>query len=286
MAKTFMQRLAGFIPRRFRRDAALVTAVRLTGPIGFSTPLTPGMTLASSAKTLERAFSVKQAKAVAIIINSPGGSPVQSHLIHQRIRSLADEHKKKVLVFVEDVAASGGYMIATAGDEIFVDPSSIAGSIGVVSASFGFHKLLAKIGIDRRVYTAGEKKMMLDPFQPEDADDVKRLKAAQKEIHALFISLVKERRGKKLKAPDKTLFSGEFWTGADSEKLGLVDGIGELRGTLRSKYGKNVMIKLISPPSGWFGRKVPGIGQEFAGDWAATLISSLEARSLWARYGL
>ncbi len=286
MAKTFMQRLAGFMPRRFRRDAILVTAVRLTGPIGFSTPLTPGMTLASVAKTLERAFSVKQAKAVAIIVNSPGGSPVQSHLIHQRIRSLAEEHKKKVMVFVEDVAASGGYMIAAAGDEIFVDPSSIAGSIGVVSASFGFHKLLAKIGIDRRVYTAGEKKMMLDPFQPEDADDVKRLKAAQKEIHALFISLVKERRGKKLKAPDKTLFSGEFWTGADAEKLGLVDGVGELRGTLRSRYGKNVAIKLVSPPSGWFGRKVPGIGQEFTGDWAATLISSLEARSLWARYGL
>jgi signal peptide peptidase SppA len=286
MAKTFMPRLGNFMPRRFRRDAALVTAVRLTGPIGFSTPLTPGMTLASVAKTLERAFSVKQAKAVALLINSPGGSPVQSHLIHQRIRSLAEEHKKKVLVFVEDVAASGGYMIATAGDEIYVDPSSIAGSIGVVSASFGFHKLLAKIGIDRRVYTAGEKKMMLDPFQPEDADDVKRLKAAQKEIHALFISLVKERRGKKLKAPDKTLFSGEFWTGADAEKLGLVDGIGELRGTLRSKYGKNVAIKLISPPSGWLGRKMPGIGQELAPGWAGSLISAMEARSLWARYGL
>lgn len=286
MAKTFMQRLGSFLPRRFRRDAALVTAVRLTGPIGFSTPLTPGMTLASVAKTLERAFSVKQAKAVAILVNSPGGSPVQSHLIHQRIRSLAEEHKKKVLVFVEDVAASGGYMIATAGDEIFVDPSSIAGSIGVVSASFGFHKLLAKIGVDRRVYTAGEKKMMLDPFQPEDADDVKRLKAAQKEIHALFMSLVKERRGKKLKAPDKTLFSGEFWTGADAEKLGLVDGIGELRGTLRSRYGKNVSIKLLSPPSSWFGRKVPGIGQELVPGWAASLISAMEARSLWARYGL
>jgi len=286
MAKTFLQRLAAFLPRRFRRDAALVTAVRLTGPIGFSTPLTPGMTLASVARTLERAFSVKQAKAVALLINSPGGSPVQSHLIHQRIRSLAEEHKKKVLVFVEDVAASGGYMIAAAGDEIFVDPSSITGSIGVVSASFGFHKLLAKIGIDRRVYTAGEKKMMLDPFQPEDADDVKRLKAAQKEIHALFISLVKERRGKKLKAPDKTLFSGEFWTGNDAEKLGLVDGIGELRSTLRSRYGKTVTIKLIAPPSGWFGRKVPGIGQGLVPDWAATLISAMEARSLWARYGL
>jgi signal peptide peptidase SppA len=244
------------------------------------------MTLASVSKTLERAFSVKQAKAVAIVINSPGGSPVQSHLIFQRIRSLAEEHKKKVFVFVEDVAASGGYMIACAGDEIFADPSSIAGSIGVVSASFGFHKLINKIGIERRVYTAGEKKVMLDPFQPENAEDVKRLKAAQKEIHAMFISLVKERRGKKLKVPDKTLFSGEFWTGGESVKLGLVDGIGDLRATLRARYGKKVAIRLISPPSGWLGRRVPGIGNEFGNDWAATLISSLEARTIWARYGL
>jgi signal peptide peptidase SppA len=286
MAQTILQRLAGFLPRRWRRDAALITVVRLSGVIGFSTPLSPGMTLASVAKTLERAFSVKQAKAVAIVINSPGGSPVQSHLIFQRIRSLAEEHKKKVFVFVEDVAASGGYMIACAGDEIFADPSSIAGSIGVVSASFGFHKLINKIGIERRVYTAGEKKVMLDPFQPENAEDVKRLKAAQKEIHAMFISLVKERRGKKLKVPDKTLFSGEFWTGGESVKLGLVDGIGDLRATLRARYGKKVAIRLISPPSGWLGRRVPGIGNEFGNDWAATLISSLEARTIWARYGL
>jgi signal peptide peptidase SppA len=286
MAKTFLERLAAMLPRRFRRDSALVTVVRLTGPIGFSTPLSPGMTLASVARTLERAFSVKQAKAVAISINSPGGSPVQSHFIHQRIRSLADEHKKKVIVFIEDVAASGGYMIACAGDEIYADPSSIAGSIGVVSASFGFQKLIAKIGVERRVYTAGEKKMMLDPFQPENPDDVRRLKAAQKEIHALFISLVKERRGKKLKAPDKTLFSGEFWVGAEAEKLGLVDALGDLRGTLRARYGKKVAIKLIAPPSGWFGRRVPGIGREMADGWASALVSALEARSLWSRYGL
>ena len=286
MARTILHRLADLVPRRWRRDAALVTVVRLSGVIGFSTPLSPGMTLASVSKTLERAFSVKQAKAVAIVVNSPGGSPVQSHLIFLRIRALADEHKKKVLVFVEDVAASGGYMIACAGDEIFVDPSSIAGSIGVVSASFGFHKLIDKIGIERRVYTAGEKKVMLDPFKPENAEDVKRLKAAQKEIHAMFISLVKERRGKKLKAPDKTLFSGEFWTGGESEKLGLVDGIGELRATLRARYGKKVAIRLISPPSGWLGRRVPGIGNELGSDWAATLITAIEARTIWARYGL
>ena len=270
MTKSIGQRFADLLPRRFRRGAALVTVVRLTGPIGFSTPLSPGMTLATVSKALERAFSVKRAKAVALIVNSPGGSPVQSHLIHQRIRSLADEHKKKVLVFVEDVAASGGYMIACAGDEIIADPSSIAGSIGVVSASFGFHKLLAKIGVDRRIYTAGEKKMLLDPFQPESTDDVKRLKAAQKEIHALFISLVKERRGKKLNAPDRTLFSGEFWIGEQAEKLGLVDSIGDLRSNLRARYGKKVAIRLISPPSGWLGRRVPGVGREVEQRYEAT----------------
>ena len=286
MTQTILQRLNALLPKRWRRGAALITVVRLSGVIGYSTPLSPGMSLSSVSKTLERAFSVKKAKAVAIVINSPGGSPVQSHLIFQRIRSLAEEHKKKVFVFVEDVAASGGYMIACAGDEIFADPSSITGSIGVVSASFGFNKLIAKIGVERRVYTAGEKKMLLDPFQPEDADDVKRLKAAQREIHAMFIALVKERRGKKLNAPEKTLFSGEFWTGGESEKLGLVDGIGELRGTLRARYGKKVAIRLVSPPSGWFGRRVPGIGNSFGNDWAASLISAIEARFFWSRYGL
>jgi signal peptide peptidase SppA len=286
MAQTILQKMADYIPRRWRRDAALITVVRLSGVIGFSTPLSPGMSLSSVSKTLERAFSVKKAKAVALVINSPGGSPVQSHLIFQRVRSLAEEHKKKVYVFVEDVAASGGYMIACAGDEIYADPSSIAGSIGVVSASFGFNKLLTKIGVERRVYTAGEKKVMLDPFQPERPEDIRRLKAVQKEIHALFISLVKERRGKKLKAPDKTLFSGEFWAGEESVKLGLVDGIGELRATLRARYGKKVAIRLIAPPSGWFGRRVPGIGNLLGEDWAATLISAVETRTIWARFGL
>lgn len=286
MAQTILQRLANLIPRRFRRGVAFVPVVRLSGIIGYTTPLSPGMTLGSVSKTLERAFSIKQAKAVALVVNSPGGSPVQSHLIHQRIRALAEEHKKKVFVFVEDVAASGGYMIASAADEIIADPSSIVGSIGVITASFGFDKLIKRIGVERRVYTAGEKKVMLDPFQPEKPEDVERLKAAQKDIHAVFISLVKERRGKKLKGTDKTLFSGEFWTGAEAEKLGLVDGIGDLRSTLRARFGKKVDIRLIPPPTGWLGRRPTGVGAELPGDWAATLISAIEARALWARYGL
>lgn len=287
MAKSFLSRLSRLIPLRFRRHAAFVPVVRLTGIIGYSTPLMPGMTLASVARMLERAFSIRHAKAVALVVNSPGGSAVQSHLIHARIRSLAEEHKKKVLVFVEDIAASGGYMIATAGDEIVANPSSIVGSIGVVSSGFGFNELIKKIGVERRVYTAGERKVMLDPFQPEKPEDVKRLRAAQGAIHERFMELVKERRGKKLSGPEKTLFSGEFWTGGEAKKLGLIDRLGDLRGTLRERFGKEVVIRLITPPTGWFARRVPGIGHEFArGDWAATLISAIEARALWSRYGL
>src|SRR5262245_54020016 len=187
-------RLRPIVPQRFRTDVPVVPVVRLTGAIGFSTPLKPGLTLAGSARSLERAFAYRRAKAVALLINSPGGSAVQSHLIYKRIRALAEEKTLPVIAFVEDVAASGGYMIACAADEIVADLSSIVGSIGVVGGSFGFPKLLDKIGVERRVYTSGERKVMLDPFLPENPDDVARLKAIQAEIHELFIALVKERR--------------------------------------------------------------------------------------------
>jgi signal peptide peptidase SppA len=269
---------------RLLRGTPVVPVVRLTGAIGFSTPLSPGITLATTAKLLDRAFGVKSAKAVALVINSPGGSPVQSHLIYQRIRSLAAEKKKKVIAFVEDVAASGGYMIACAADEIIVDRSSIVGSIGVISASFGFDKAIKKLGIDRRVHTAGENKLTLDPFQPEKADDIRRLKALQKDIHEMFIGLVKTSRGKKLKGPEKTLFSGEFWTGEKSVELGLTDRLGEIKTVLRERYGKKVETPLVSPSTSWFSKKTPGVS--FDGDWASTLISAMEARALWSRYGL
>src|SRR5256885_6709680 len=201
-------RLKEYVPARLRRDVPVVPVVRLSGVIGAVTPLRPGMTLAAVAKMLERAFGTKNAKAVALAINSPGGSPVQSRQIYLRIRQLAAEKKLPVLVFVEDVAASGGYMIACAGDEIFCDPSSILGSIGVVGSSFGFPKLMEKLGIERRLYVSGEHKAMLDPFLPEKAEDVERLKALQQEIHQDFIGLVKRSRGARLKGPEKTLFSG------------------------------------------------------------------------------
>src|SRR5450432_4199899 len=245
-----MDRLVEFVPARLRRKSAVVPVVRLSGVIGAETPRRPGMSLSGVAKMLERAFATKNAKAVALVINSPGGSPVQSRQIYLRIRQLAAEKKLPVLVFVEDVAASGGYMIACAGDEILCDPSSILGSIGVVGGSFGFQELIKKVGVERRLYTAGEHKAMLDPFLPEDREDVARLKAIQREIHAIFIALVRQSRGSRLKGSDDLLFSGEYWAGETSVSLGLADGIGDLRATLRARYGDKVLTPVIAPATG------------------------------------
>jgi serine protease SohB len=288
-----LDRLKRFVPARLRRDAPVVPVVRLSGVIGAVTPLRPGMTLAGVAKMLERAFATRNAKAVALLINSPGGSPVQSRQIYLRIRQLAAEKKLPVLVFVEDVAASGGYMIACAGDEIFCDPSSILGSIGVVGGSFGFQELIRKIGVERRLYTAGEHKAMLDPFLPEDPDDVARLKLLQREIHAIFIALVKESRGARLKGAEETLFTGEYWAGETSVALGLADGIGDLRSTLRARYGEKVQTPVIAPASGMLsgllGRRSPGAGSlvelDGIGGLPDELISALETRAIWARFG-
>ncbi len=280
--------LRRYLPERFRGDRPVVPVVRLTGVIGFSTPLRPGLTMAGIARTLDRVFAVRNAAAVALVINSPGGSPTQSHLIFRRIRELAEENKRKVIAFVEDAAASGGYMIACAADEIIADPYSIVGSIGVVGGSFGFDKLIAKIGIERRLYTAGEHKGMLDPFLPENPDDVERLKQLQREIHDDFIALVKSRRGGKLNGPEQSLFSGEYWTGRRALGLGLVDGVGELRDTLRARFGDKVVTPLISAERRLFGRRMAGVngGTFMPAGLAEDIISALDARALWARYGL
>ncbi|HYI29512.1 MAG TPA: S49 family peptidase [Bradyrhizobium sp.] len=285
-----LKTLDPFIPARFRTDVPVVPVVRLSGVIGISTPLKPGLTVASVARSLDRAFSTSKARAVALAINSPGGSAAQSHLIYRRIRQLADEKKIPVIAFIEDVGASGGYMIACAADEIVCDGSSIVGSIGVVGGSFGLHKLIEKLGIERRLYTSGERKAMLDPFLPEDPEDVKRLKAIQSEIHDSFIALVKERRAGKLTGREKVLFSGEYWTGNRAQVLGLVDTIGDLRGVLRERYGEKVRMPLIAD-RGLFGRRVPGVGGSLEllrgeTDLAEDMISAIEARAIWARYGL
>src|SRR6266850_2186641 len=286
-------RVMEWVPARLRRGVAVVPVVRLSGLIGAVTPLRPGMSLAGVARMLERAFSMRNAKAVALVINSPGGSPVQSRQIHLRIRQLAAEKKLPVLVFVEDVAASGGYMIACAGDEIFCDPSSIMGSIGVIGGTFGFQELIKRIGIERRLYTAGEHKGMLDPFLPENPDDVARIKAIQREIHGLFIALVKQSRGARLKGSDDVLFTGEYWAGETSVSLGLADAIGDLRATLRARYGDKVLMPVIAPATGMLssllGRKSAGAGALTSIDGIAglpdELISALETRAIWAKFG-
>lgn len=282
--------LSPVLPARLRADIPVVPVVRLTGVIGVSTPLRPGLMLSTTARSLERAFSVRGAKAVALSINSPGGSPSQSHLIFQRIRQLSTEKSIPVLAFVEDVGASGGYMLACAADEIICDTFSIVGSIGVVGGSFGFNKAIEKLGIERRLYTSGERKAMLDPFLPEKPEDVKRLKAIQKDIHDRFIALVKERRGGKLNGPDKTLFSGEYWTPQMAMEFGLVDAVGDLRSVLRGRYGDKVRMPLISAERSLLGRRLPGVGALEAlwqgTGYAEDLISALEARAWWSRYGL
>ncbi|MCV3242765.1 S49 family peptidase [Mesorhizobium sp. ZC-5] len=281
------------LPKSMRSDAVTIPVIRLHGTImSGGGQLRPNLSLASTAGVIEKAFAFPDAPAVAISINSPGGSPVQSRLIYKRIRDLAAERKKKVLVFVEDVAASGGYMIAIAGDEIIADPSSIVGSIGVVSASFGFPELMKKIGVERRVHTAGQNKAVLDPFKPEKKEDVERLKALQLEVHDTFIDLVKQRRGSKL-ADDPELFTGLFWTGKRGLALGLVDALGDMRSVLKDRYGAKTRLKLISPPRGLFGRgmgffgardgfSAPDIAQAAAGG----IIDAAEERALWSRFGL
>ena len=284
--------VAGLVPKKFRKEKTVIPVVRLSGAImAGGSPGRRALNLASAAPALEKAFSMKNAPCVAISLNSPGGSPVQSRLLYQRIRLLAEEKNKPVLIFVEDVAASGGYMIALAGDEVFVDPTSIVGSIGVVSGGFGFTELIRKIGVERRVYTAGENKVMLDPFQPEKERDIAFLKDLQSEIHQVFIQMVQDRRGAKL-ADNPDLFSGLFWSGTKGVELGLVDGIGDMRTTLAKRYGDKVQLKLVSGPSTLLGRKVPGVGatgfsaNEIGVSLASGLVETAEEKALWARYGL
>src|SRR6516225_6422019 len=278
------------VPRRFRRDIPVVPVVRLSGVIGFSTPLKPGLTISTVARPLERAFAWRNAKAVALAINSPGGSAVQSHLIFQRIRQLAEEHSRQVIAFIEDVGASGGYMIACSADEIVCDPTSIVGSIGVVGGGFGFSGLIEKLGIERRLYTAGDRKAMLDPFLPAKVEDVEHLKEIQRDIHESFITLVKARRGAMLLGPESTLFSGEYWTGRRAVELGLADRLGDLRSTLRERFGEEVSTPLVAADRGFLGRRLRGVvGAPPFGDAAGLaeeFLSAIEARAFWARYGL
>lgn len=263
--------------------APTVGVLRLSGIIGSSgMGRRTGLALAEQASSIERVFKLSRLKAVALAINSPGGSPVQSALLAGRIRQLAEEKEIPVYAFCEDVAASGGYWLACAAEEIYADPASIVGSIGVVSAGFGFTELLEKIGVERRVHTSGEKKGMLDPFVPEVEDDLERLREIQEDIHEQFKDYVRKRRGAKLTANEDMLFSGEFWTGRRSQELGLIDGLGDLRSVMREKYGEKVNLRLVGE------RKRFGLVRLLGGqaDLVDQGVAALEDRAHWSRFGL
>ena len=271
----------------FRNRTPVVPVIRLTGIIAACGRCRGTINLANMAGILNRAFSVRGARAVALDLNSPGGSPVQSALVYKRIRALANEKELPVLAFTQDVAASGGYWLACAADEIFADESSIVGSIGVISSGFGLQGLLERVGVERRVHTSGARKGFLDPFLPEDPEDVRRLEALQGEIHGSFQALVRARRGERLKGTDDQLFSGEFWTGRKALDLGLVDGLGDLRSVLRQRFGKKVKMRVFGVQESWLRRRIGmATADGVSPHWSADMIAALEARALWSRYGL
>jgi signal peptide peptidase SppA len=273
-----------FIGSRFERKPR-VAVLTLAGVIGQTGVMRRGgLTLANLRENIEEAFDLPRVKAVALQVNSPGGSPVQSALIAGFIRALADEKEVPVYAFCEDVAASGGYWLACSADEIYANGASIVGSIGVVTAGFGFPELIEKLGIERRVYTAGENKRRLDPFLPEAQKDVTYLKSLQKELHEQFKDYVKERRGERLTGAARTLFSGDFWTGFRAKDMGLIDGLGDMRSVMREKFGEKVRFYPIKEQKGFLARKL-GLAAR-PEHWAEDLIAALEARALWNRYGL
>ncbi len=270
----------------FGPSVPVVSVLRFSGVISPTPqPFRGSLNLAGLAGAIEQAFTLRGVKAVALAINSPGGSPVQSALIAGRVRALAREKNLPVFSFVEDVAASGGYWLACAADEIFADSNSIIGSIGVVSAGFGFPEALKKLGIERRVYAQGQHKAILDPFKPEEADEVERLKLLQRDVHQSFKNHVRERRGKRLKGDDETLFNGDIWTGGRALDLGLVDGIGDMRAVLRERFGDKVRLRVVSAPKRWLRRKL-GLAAFGTDEVVLNLFEALETRALWSRYGL
>ena len=262
-----------------------IPVIKLSGVIGQTSALRSGLNLSSLEKLIEKAFSYKKVPAVSLLINSPGGSPTQSSLIAAKIRSLADKKKIKVYAFVEDVAASGGYWLACAADEIYIDENSIIGSIGVISPGFGFVQMLKKLGIERRVYTSGKSKSFLDPFKNTKQEDIKRLKDIQEQIHQNFINHVKKSRGKRIKSKDRDIFNGLFWVGDKAIKLGLVDGIGHIEHTLKKKFGSKTKIKIMEQKKSFIQKKLSSSIDNKLIDYS-DIIRALEEKAYWSRFGL
>ena len=273
----------------FLNKKKIVPVVFLSGIIGNIGGLRKGITISSVEGLLEKAFKIKNSASIAIIINSPGGSPVQSSLIYKRIKKLARAKKSKVIFFVEDVAASGGYYIACAGNEIYADENSIVGSIGVIYASFGFDKLIKKYGIERRIFTTGKYKSILDSFQKQKLSDIKKLKDIQMQIFKNFKEIVLKSRGKKINKQNKNIFSGSFWAGKEALRLGLIDGIGDLKTVMEKKFGEKIRYIIIKPKESF----LKGILSKsfYSRDLLDTkkiindTIAYIESRNIWGRYG-
>jgi signal peptide peptidase SppA len=271
---------------RFRNPPPQVAVLRFDGLIGMRGPR--NLSLRRFAGAIEKAFSLRNLKAVAIAINSPGGSPVQSSLLFRRLRQMAAEKDVPVIAFAEDVAASGGYWLALAADEIFAEDTSLLGSIGVITGSFGFADVLRNLGVQRRIYTAGDNKALLDPFLAEDPKGVERLTALQRDMHETFKDMVRARRGAKLQGDENVLFAGDIFTGRRALELGLIDGIGDLRGVMRQRYGESVKLRPVEPERRRFSLagRLGLTHRSDIGDVAADLLTRLEERLIWARFGL
>ena len=279
----------------FRNPKPVVAVVRLSGVISDRSGISrSGLSAAGLVTVLETAFKMPNLKAVALAINSPGGSPVQSSLIGKRIRALAEEHEVPVIAFAEDVAASGGFWLACAADEIYADDSSVIGSIGVISAGFGFQNAIKKLGVERRVYTAGEMKSTLDPFLREKPDDIERLAELQHDVFNAFKEMVRERRKDKLNASEDELFTGAFWTGRRALEMGLIDGLGELTSVMQERYGDKVRFHPVEQRQNWLKQKL-GFGMT-SRNWPSSkgamssivdeVLVAIEERGLWNKFGL
>ncbi len=275
---------------RWREPRTVIAVLPLVGVIGGMGPLRRGLSLLSLSSRIEKAFKFKGLAGVALAVNSPGGSPVQSALISKRIRDLAEEKDIPVYAFIEDVGASGGYWLACAADQIYAQSTSIVGSIGVVSGGFGFVEMISKLGIERRLHSAGEKKVMLDPFSPEKPSHVKHLKNLQSEMHEEFKKMVRERRAGKLKGEEKELFSGTFWTGQKAMEMGLIDDLGDLREVMQRLHGEKVKIRIIDERRSWwrqfFSAKFNVADGNSGYEYTGSLIAAIEDRMIWNRFGL
>jgi signal peptide peptidase SppA len=277
-----------------KAHADKVAVVRLEGPIGGVVPGRNGLTADNLESNLKRAFDTERLKAVVLVINSPGGSPTQSEYIAERIRQLSSEKGVRVLAFCEDIAASGGYWIACAADEIYAAHTSMVGSIGVVSSGFGWQELIGRVGVERRVHTAGENKSRLDPFTPEKAEDVAWLRGLQEDLHGAFITWVRQRRGTKLVGTDAELFNGDVWVGRGAVDVGLVDGIGVLRSVMAERF-PDAELDIIASPKPLLARLTGGVASDsaLAGASAEAIdglvagaIAAVERRAQWMRFGL